>query len=522
MKLKRYEPDWHWSFEYPDIDLFCQWMEKPRSRRFMDWMLEQFNHAQCELYRMEEHYLRETERLCERVRELEARFIEDSHNSSKPPSSDGLKKPAARIARTRSLREKSETPSGAQSGHEPHFLKLEESPDRVVTTPVHKCARCGRKLSLSELIQHEVRQVIDLHQGKRWVVEFRAEMKLCPGCGSMNHGGFPPEAKAYACYGPEVKRVALYFMVYQFIPPLRVCEIFKDLYDLRIGEGTIHRFAIQASQSLKDWENEAKSALIHSEVAHFDETGMRCEGRTQWLHVAGSGSETLYFVHEKRGTEAVSAMGVLSDFHGVAVHDGWIVYWKYQQPGISHALCNAHHLRELNFVYELEQAPWALRMKELLQEALHGLHMRQQKRGKKPYIRFTASIEARYDQILKAGYRTYRQRMPKHPQAPRAGPKEKKDAGHNLLHRLHFYKKETLAFLSNPAVPFTNTLAERDIRMAKLKQKISGCFRSRGGAKAFCRVRSFLSTCRKQGMNAYLALAELYAPIDYSALPEPT
>lgn len=246
-------------------------------------MVDQLQAAECELIQMEAHYLRETESLRNRVRELEARFLENSQNSSKPPSSDGLRKEPSspRAKRTRSLREKSGKAPGGQPGHPGQSLRHEPEPDRVVVSPVHRCARCGKRLGREEFLQFETRQVHDLYQGRRWVVEFRAEMKLCPSCGSLNHGGFPPEAKAYVCFGPEVKRVALYFLAYQLIPALRVREIFRDLYGLKISEGALYLFAMRAGRDLKPWENETRKALIHSQVAHFDETGVRVGGKTR-------------------------------------------------------------------------------------------------------------------------------------------------------------------------------------------------------------------------------------------------
>jgi transposase len=459
---------------------------------------------------MREHYENELKELRERVRSLEAQFIRDSHNSSQPPSSDGLKKRSSvPIPRTKSLRPKSANPGGAQPGHPPHFLKQEPNPDRLVLSPVHRCFRCNRVLGREALLQYETRQVIDLVKGQRFVVEYRAEMKLCPQCGSMNHGEFPDEARAYVCYGPEVKRVALYFMAYQLIPPLRIVEIFLHLHGIKIAEGSLHRFAIQASRGLKDWENETKRRIIRSQLAHFDETGIRSQGRLQWLHVASTKSLTLLFFHAKRGSEAWNEIGILPHFQGIAVHDEFAPYWKYQHEGITHALCNAHHLRELQFIEELEEEPWATAMREFLQDTLHHLHVLEGQ-GKQASPRWLRKREARYTEVLKMGYRAYHERMPKHPPPPRSGPKSKRDPGHNLLHRLHFHCREVLRFLLDPRVPFTNNQAERDLRMAKVKQKISGCFRSFGGAKAFFRIRSFLSTKMKQGQNPYLALLEIF------------
>ena len=208
----------------------------------------------------------------------------------------------------------------------------------------------------------------------------------------------------------------------------------------------------------------------------------------------------------------MSAIGILPDFKGWAIHDGWWPYFNFQSLSQPHALCNAHHLRELTFVEEIEKAKWARDMKNFLQHSVRHLH-RCKRKGQAIRPQWIGSREKDYDRILRRGYRFYGKSMPRHCFAPREGPKDKRDAGHNLLRRLHYYREETLAFLKHPCVPFTNNQAERDIRMAKVKQKISGCFRSFGGAKAFCRVRSFLSTSLKQAKNPFQALQDFYPPI---------
>ena len=297
---------------------------------------------------------------------------------------------------------------------------------------------------------------------------------------------------------------------------LRVCEILRDLHGLKLGVGTLCRFAIQASKKLKPWENETKKSIVHSEIAHFDETGIRSQGKLQWLHVASTKTHTLLVHHARRGSEAWKEIGVLADFRGIAVHDGFTAYWKCKRDGMDHALCNAHHLRELQFVEEFEEEPWATAMRRLLETSLHHLHVLQS-RGRKPSPSWLKKTEIAYETILRQGYRAYHETMPRHPPPPRAQKKTKRDAGHNLLRRLHFYRKETLRFLYDPRVPFTNNLAEQDLRMAKVKQKISGCFRSFGGAKAFFRIRSFLSTARKQRRNAYAALLDIFPTLKIPA-----
>lgn len=495
-----------WIRRDPDTDIFHRLLGNERTRPTILFLWDQLFDAEAECYRIEEYYLGEIEKAQKRVADLESRFLKDSHNSSKPPSSDFPEK----LKRARSLRESSGLNPGAQPGHPGHALTQVPDPDETRIHPAHTCARCGARLKPLPLLQHEVRQVIDLKNGRKWIIEHRAEMKRCPKCDSINHGGFPPEAKAYVCYGPEVRRIALYLLCYQMLPHARICELFLHLFGLRLQAGSIHRFTVESSKRLKGWENETKKALIQSEVLHADETGVRCEGGSLWLHETGSDSHTLLVPHPKRGSEAMSAIGILPEFKGWVVHDGWVPYFNYQSLSQPHALCNAHHLRELTFVWELEKAPWAMAMKEFLQQSLRHLH-RCESLERKIQPRWIRSREKKYDRILRRGYRFYGKTMPKHPVPARAGPQIKREVGHKLLCRLHFYRDEALAFLMHPGVPFTNNLAERDLRMSKVKRKISGCFRSFGGAKAFCRIRSFLSTAIKQGRSPFEELANIFS-----------
>jgi transposase len=285
----------------------------------------------------------------------------------------------------------------------------------------------------------------------------------------------------------------------------RTRELFEHLYGLRVSTGTLNQWIVSTSKRLKNWENETKRSIINAPVAHFDETGVRVAGSVEWIHVASTLTDTLLVPHDKRGSEATDAIGVLPDFRGTAVHDGWMTYFNYEN--VSHSLCNVHHLRELTLIEELEEEPWATQMKELFKHALHYVH-RKQNENKKITVPWIRSIERKYELILKKGYRAYKRHCPKNPLKPRTGIQERRDPGHNLLQRLHYYQKETLAFLSGE-IPFSNNQAERDLRMAKVKQKISTSFRSFGGAKGFYRIRSFLSTRLKQGANPFIALSEV-------------
>lgn len=503
-----------WRRQDPETDIFYDLLEKDRTRPTILFLWHQLFDAEWECERIEAHYLAEIEKLKKQVADLESSFIKDSHNSHKPPSTDALSKPK----RTRSLRERSGLKPGGQPGHSGHHLAQESDPNETRIHPVHQCGRCGTRLKTVPLAQYEVRQVIEIQNGKKWIIEHRAEMKICPKCDSMNHGGFPPEARAYVCYGPELRRIALYLVCYQLIPHHRACEMLTHLYGLTLKPGSIHRFAIEASRGLKSWENETKSEIIQSPVAHFDETGIRYNGTLYWLHAASTEQSAVFVPHEKRGWEAMSSIGILTNFRGRAVHDGWRPYFSDQSPAQFHSLCNVHHLRELTFVEETEKrASWATRMKRLLKHALHHLH-RRQAQGLAPLPRWIRSIERKFNLCLCSGYRSYGKSMPKIPRVPSTGPHTKRATGEKLLHRLHYYREETLAFLKHPGVPFSNNLVEQDIRMFKVKQKISGCFRSFGGAKAFCRVRSFLATKVKRSQNPFHALTAVFPPITPSGI----
>jgi transposase len=503
-----------WRRQDPQTDIFHDLLEKDRTRPTILFLWDQLFEAEWECERIEEHYLAEIERLKKKIENLETSFLKDSHNSHKPPSTDAFAKPR----RTRSLRERSGLKPGGQSGHPGHHLAQEPDPNETRIHPVYECGRCGTRLKTLPLTQYETRQVIDIRDGTKWIVEHRAEMKICPNCDSMNHGGFPPEARAYVCYGPELRRIALYLSCYQLIPHARACEMLTHLYGLTLKPGSVHRFAIEASRELKSWENKAKSQIIGAPVAHFDETGIKYNGDLNWIHAAATSDTTVFVPHEKRGPEAMSSAGILTHFKGWAVHDGWRAYFNYQSEPQPHALCNVHHLRELTFIEETEKrAKWATKMKALLKHTLHHIH-RRRAQGLALRPRWIRYMEQRFDKVLRSGYRCYGKSMPRIPRPPSTGPHTKRAQGEKLLNRLHYYREETLAFLKHPGVPFSNNLVERDIRMFKVKQKISGCFRSFGGAKAFCRVRSFLSTAIKRSQNPFHALAEVFPPVTPSGI----
>lgn len=298
--------------------------------------------------------------------------------------------------------------------------------------------------------------------------------------------------------------MSLYFSCYQLIPLDRTAEILKDLFGLQISPGTIANFIQKAGEGLKPWEVETRKKILTSSVTHFDETGMRCEGQTDWLHVVSTREHTLFVLNASRSHEAIEAIGILPEYQGTAVHDGFKSYQSYSN--CRHSLCDAHHIRELKFIHEVKKEAWAKTMKELLYDA-HSHIRRLQLQGKRPTFRWILSVESRYEQILKRGYRLHGEHIDDTRGRPM--PRYSRKPGLNLLNRLRDQKSEVLLFVRDPEVPFTNNAAEQDIRMMKVKQKISGSFRAADAAESFCRIRSYLSTQIKQGKTAFKSVLEI-------------
>lgn len=430
-----------------------------------------------------------------RVHELETRLSKDSSNSSKPPSSDGLKR------KPKSLRKQSNKKSGGQQGHVGKGLAQVSNPDIIVTHAPDSCIGCGSDLSGVSGVTAEQRQVFDIPQPKINVTEHRALKKKCPCCGEVTRASFPENIKGPVQYGDRVRALIAYFSHAHFIPVDRVCEIFEDIFGVALSPGTCANVDERLFANLAVFEAGLKTHLLMTRVLHFDETGMRCEKKLHWVHVASSQMATFYTIHTKRGREAMDTADVLPRFQGIAIHDHWFPYFAYKQ--IDHGLCNAHHLRELTFIYEQEKEEWAKRMYDLLILADKEAERHAERGALSPEI--SLQIEQTYKQIIMEGL-VYHAFLPPLPTGKRG--KQKQRAGKNLLDRLNEKHDCVLRFAHDFSVPFTNNQGERDIRMVKLKQKIAGCFRAFRGGEIFCRVRSYISTARKQGWNIWDALAD--------------
>lgn len=445
------------------------------------------------------------------VAELRSRLDQNSRNSSKPPSSDGYAKPA--VNKKRSLRRRSGRKPGGQLGHQGHHLERREDPDRTILHPVERCDCCGRVVSQQPIVESQSRQVFDLPEMPRLdCVEHWIQKRRCE-CGHLASSSFPAGVTAPVCYGPRIRALGIYLVSYQHLPYERAAEILSDWAGAPISVGTLQAFVTQGADGLEEFLEEIRSQLASAAVAHFDETGGRIEGRLGWIHSASTETLTLLTAHRKRGVEAMNDAGVLPRFRGVAVHDGWAPYRNFTDA--VHALCGAHHLRELMASEEAGQA-WALGMGCLLLDAKDAVD--QAEAGGRQRLSKTtlAELHASYRELIALGYE-------ENPglAAAQDGRRGTRTKAQNLLLRLDQREQEVLRFAHDFGVPFDNNLCERDLRMVKLQQKISGCWRTSEGAERFLAIRSYLSTARKQGLRPIDVLCRLAAGEPWLPAPAP-
>lgn len=438
--------------------------------------------------------------LTERVRELESRLGKNSHNSHKPPSSD---EPTFRRGRRKSLRQRSGKKPGGQPGHTGRTRLQVDAPDEVHLHAPDNCARCGDNLQGVDPLAVQRRQVFDLPALYLRVKEHRAQSKRCPGCGHTTQATFPQRVDEPVQYGPGVLGLGLYLQTYQLLPYGRAAGLIGDLFGQAPSQGTLARALEEAHARLEPVEQQIHAGLRRSPSVHFDETGLRIASVRQWVHSAGTPKLTLYRAHAKRGREAIDAMGVLPGYEGVSIHDAYTSYLSY--PG-RHALCNAHLLRDLVATEEETQAAWAAAMRELLTEIKDAAAQARVSNGAQLEPAQLQAFRARYDALLREGEAAH----PPSPPTGRGG-RRKQSPAYNLVRRLQKHADQVLAFMYDIAVPFDNNLAERDLRMLKTQQKISGGFRSRDGADIFCRIRSYISTLRKQCLPLMEALRSVFS-----------
>jgi len=431
-------------------------------------------------------------RLQRRNAELEALVAKDSHNSSRPPSTDP---PWAK--RTRSLRRPTGKRPGGQAGHLGETLRLCERPNRVVEHRPRECRSCRASLDSAQVVGQRRQQVVEIVPAKLRVTEHRLAVLRCPSCGKTTRGEFAGSVRSGVQYGPGVKARVLYLQQYQLLPYARTAEAMRDLFGCRLSAGTVANIVRECAEALLETELKIKRGLRRSSVIHADETGLLVERRLQYVHVTSNERLTHYTAAAGRGRTAIEEAGVLPRYRGTCVHDGWPAYSFYTQ--CRHALCGAHLLRELTFFAELseETRVWASPLKGLLLGMKAEVERAGAEGGGRVADEKLAELTQSYDQLIAEGLQA---------QPPSGVPEPVRRQARNLLLRLERRKGEVLLFLTDPRVPFDNNQAERDLRMVKLRQKTSGCFRSKEGARQFCRIRSYLSTMRKHGRGVLEAL----------------
>ena len=421
---------------------------------------------------------------------LVAKLGLDSNNSSKPPSMDPNRKRGSKA-------KKSGKKPGGQNGHEGSTLGMVDNPDVIKVINLDRSTLPRGKY---HHVGFETRQVIDI-EIKRVVTEYRAEI-LQDRDGKKFVAPFPQGVERSAQYGPDLKAHAVYMSQFQLIPYDRIQDYFADQCSISLSTGSLFNFNKEAYTQLEGFAEIAVARLIASKVLHVDETGINIGGRRLWLHSASSQLWTLFHPHEKRGGDAMTAMGILQYFRGILVHDHWKPYFQFL---CAHALCNAHHLRELERAWEDDKQQWAKDMQDLLVIINDDVAAN----GGSLTLAKAEHYRRKYLAILSEGDKECPAPNPKSKEHRRG--RQKKSKSRNLLERLFNFENETLRFMTDVDVPFTNNQGENDIRMTKVQQKISGCFRAMEGAQIFCRVRSYLSTCRKHEVAATQALKLLFS-----------
>ena len=366
--------------------------------------------------------------------------------------------------------------------------------------PVERCEHCQQDLRAQPAEMPERRQVIDLPVKRLWVTEHRVEEKQCPVCYHLTRASFPATVKAPAQYGTSIQTLATYLVEGQVVPYARASQLLQELLGVQLSAGSIARFVTTCHQQLAEVETHLKAALVKAPVLNQDETGLRVGKTGWWVHVSSTPQLTHYAAHQSRGRTALDAIGIAKEFRGTSVHDGLLSYQGY---GFTEALCNVHHLRELTFVEEELKQIWARKMKDLLLSMKAEVERAKALGQHELDVLVLAGLLRRYDEILSEGYLA---NPPPPPPQKRTPGRPKQSPARNLLDRLSQRKWAVLRFLHDFAVPFDNNQAERDLRVIKVQQKVSGCFRTEDGVTMFCRIRSYLSTLRKQGIELLSAL----------------
>ncbi len=433
-----------------------------------------------------QHHAEQMSGLSEQLQALRDQLAKDSHNSHLPPSSDRF------VRKAKSLRQKSGKKSGGQPGHRGASLQFSSTPDEIIELHVEACEVCQQDLHAVAACGRERRQVVDVPSPRVVVQEYRAEQKRCPHCQQITIAAFPAGVQAPLQYGPHVGATAVYLVQQQLLPLARTCEVLGDLLGVQMSEGTVCELIKRCAGQLAPVEQQITEALKQAKVIHQDETGLYVAGKRHWMHVTCTPTLTHYHVDASRGQAALEAIGILPQFTGISVHDGWGSYFLYD---CEHAACIVHLLRDLVSLEE-QGLHWATDLKTLLLDMKAATD--QARALGKTRLDFWEVVdwEAQFLRLLDEGDQLH----PRATAPPGKRGRCKQSDARNLLDRLRKQQKAVLTFLEDLRVDFDNNLAERDLRMVKVQQKVSGCFRSVAGAQAFARIRGYVSTLRKQGL----------------------
>lgn len=430
---------------------------------------------------------KQIEFLEQEVKELRAQLSSDSKNSHRPPSSDGYRK--------RAVLPKKKKKRGGQTGHKGSTLKMVSIPDQAIELRPSRCS-CGATLDSMDSVLLERRQVFDLPDPKLEVIEYQQYANTCPCCGAYCRVDFPSEVRAPVQYGSGVKALSVLLSNSFCLSYSKISQLFEDLYGYRINGHTLFQANIDAYEALEASEKAIQDQLCQQEVAHADESGLRVGGKLHWVHSLSSEKLTYLFVHPKRGKKALeSEASLLPKLTNWLVHDCWASYFPFE--GVKHALCGAHILRELQALID-RKSHWAEQMHKFL------IDLYKKSQSGTEAIKATRQIQKRFDRIC------YAADLEEPEPIPRARGKPKTSKGRNLLNRLIKHQQALMAFAFHQQVPFTNNLAERDIRPVKLKQKVAGCFRTTQGANYYARIQGFVSTTRKNQRNTFKELKRAF------------
>jgi len=457
-----------------------------------DELIEQQQARLSEQNAVIQHHEEQMSSLSEQLKALRDRLAKDSHNSHLPPSADRF------VRKPKSLRQKSEKKAGGQPGHPGSSLPFSSTPDEIIELQVDHCEACQHDLHAVAACGRERRQVVELPLPRVLVREYRAEQKQCPHCQQITRAAFPAGVQAPIQYGPNVGAAAVYLVEQQLLPLARTSEVMSDLLGVQMSEGNVCDLITRCARQLVTVEQQIKEALKEAAIIHQDETGLNVAGKRHWMHVTCTPTLTHYHVDASRGQTTLEAIGILPQFTGISVHDGWGSYFLYD---CEHAACIVHLLRDLVFLAE-QGIQWAADLKTLLLDMKEATDQarEQGKRWLDPLE--VVDWEAQFLRLLDDGDRAF----PRATAPPGKRGRCKQSDARNLLDRLRKQQKAVLTFLEDLRVDFDNNLAERDLRMVKVQQKVSGCFRSEAFAHAFARIRGYVSTLRKQGLPVLSSL----------------